>query len=104
VPITITAISIVLGSLQDRKILAMEERPMTGWLYRYNAHKKFERLLSISHRLLSKQILADSSKLIYRSPPGKELAAIFTDIESMLYLGRYNADKINVLAENLRRS
>ncbi len=34
VPTSIPAISAVLGSLQGKKILAMEEGPMAGWLYR----------------------------------------------------------------------
>jgi len=34
VPTTIPAISTVLNSLQGKKILAMEEGPMAGWLYR----------------------------------------------------------------------
>lgn len=34
VPTTIPAISTVLGSLEGRKIFAMEEGPMAGWLYR----------------------------------------------------------------------
>ena len=34
VPTSIPAISAVLGSLQGKKFLAMEEGPMAGWLYR----------------------------------------------------------------------
>ncbi len=34
VPTSIPAISAVLGSLQGKKCLAMEEGPMAGWLYR----------------------------------------------------------------------
>jgi hypothetical protein len=34
VPTTIPAISTVLSSLEGKKILAMEEGPMAGWLYR----------------------------------------------------------------------
>lgn len=34
VPTSIPAISALLGSLQGKKILAMEEGPMAGWLYR----------------------------------------------------------------------
>jgi len=34
VPTTIPSISRVLDSLQGKKILAMEEGPMAGWLYR----------------------------------------------------------------------
>ena len=44
VPTTIPAISTVLSSLQGRKILAMEEGPMAGWLYR-NLNKKVEKFL-----------------------------------------------------------
>jgi transposase len=41
VPTTIPAISTVLSSLQGRKIFAMEEGPMAGWLYR-NLNEKVE--------------------------------------------------------------
>jgi transposase len=41
VPTTIPAISTVLSSLEGRKILAMEEGPMAGWLYR-NLSEKVE--------------------------------------------------------------
>jgi len=34
VPTSIPAISTVMGSLQGKKFLAMEEGPMAGWLYR----------------------------------------------------------------------
>ena len=34
VPTSIPAIGAVLGSLQGKKFLAMEEGPMAGWLYR----------------------------------------------------------------------
>jgi hypothetical protein len=101
---TIIAISTVLDSLQDRKILAMEEVPMASWLYRNDAPKEFEKLLTLSHRLVAQQTLAGVSTLRYQSCPGKELAAPLTDMESMAYLGRYYADKINVLVENLGRS
>ncbi len=37
VPTTIPAISTVLDSLQGKKILAMEEGPMAGWLFRKRA-------------------------------------------------------------------
>ena len=99
VPTTITAISTVLDSLQGRKILVIEEVPMAGWLYRNDAPKKFEKLLSLSHRLLAQQILADVSKLRYQSCPGKELAATLNDMESMAYLGRYYADKMRGAAD-----
>jgi hypothetical protein len=35
VPTTIPAISTVLNSFQGKKIFAMEEGPMAGWLYRH---------------------------------------------------------------------
>jgi transposase len=44
VPTTIPAISTVLTSLQGRKIFAMEEGPMAGWLYR-NLHEKVEQFI-----------------------------------------------------------
>ena len=77
---------------------------MAGWLYRNDAPKEFEKLLVLSHRLLVQQILAGVSALRFQSYPGKELAATLTDMESIEYLGQYYADKINVLADNLRRS
>jgi hypothetical protein len=43
-PTTTTAISTVLDSLQGRKILAMEEGPTAGWLYR-NLNDKVEQLI-----------------------------------------------------------
>jgi hypothetical protein len=49
---TIIAISTILDSLQDIKIHAMEEVPMTGWLYRKDTPKELESLLTLSHRLL----------------------------------------------------
>jgi len=104
VPATIITISTVLDSPQGRKILAMEEGSMAGWLYRNDAPKEFEKLLVLSHRLLVQQILAGVSALRFQSYPGKELAATLTDMESIEYLGQYYADKINVLADNLRRS
>jgi len=44
VPTSIPAISAVLTSLQGKKILAMEEGPMAGWLYR-NLHEKVEQFI-----------------------------------------------------------
>jgi hypothetical protein len=44
VPTTIPAISTVLDSLEGRKILAMEEGPMAGWLYR-NLNEKVDKLV-----------------------------------------------------------
>ena len=37
-PTSIPAISAMLGSLQDKKFLAIEEGPMAGWLYRNLSH------------------------------------------------------------------
>ena len=44
VPTTILAISTVLSSLEGRKILAMEEGPMAGWLYR-NLNEKVDQFV-----------------------------------------------------------
>jgi len=44
VPTTIPAISTVLGSLEGRKTLAMEEGPMAGWLYR-NLNEKVDQFV-----------------------------------------------------------
>jgi len=44
VPTTIPAISTVLSSLQGRKILAMEEGRMAGWLYR-NLDEKVDKIV-----------------------------------------------------------
>ena len=44
VPTSIPAISAVLNSLQGKKILAMEEGPMAGWLYR-NLNDKVDKLV-----------------------------------------------------------
>ncbi len=44
VPTSIPAISAVLASLQGKKILAMEEGPMAGWLYR-NLNEKVDKLV-----------------------------------------------------------
>jgi transposase len=44
VPTSIPAISAVLSSIQGKKILAMEEGPMAGWLYR-NLHKKVDQFV-----------------------------------------------------------
>jgi hypothetical protein len=41
---TIPAISNVLDSLQGKKIFAMEEGPMAGWLYR-NLNEKVEKFI-----------------------------------------------------------
>jgi transposase len=44
VPTTIPAISTVLNSFQGKKILAMEEGPMAGWLYR-NLNEKVDKFV-----------------------------------------------------------
>jgi transposase len=44
VPTSIPAISAVLSSIQGKKILAMEEGPMAGWLYR-NLNEKVDKLV-----------------------------------------------------------
>ncbi len=44
VPTSIPAINAVLSSIQGKKILAMEEGPMAGWLYR-NLHEKVDKLV-----------------------------------------------------------
>jgi len=100
----IIPISTVLDSFQGRKIFAMEDVPMAGWLYHNDVPKEFEKLLALSHRLLAQQTIAGVSTLRYQSCPGKELAVTLTDLESMAYLGRHYADKINVLVKNLGRS
>ena len=43
-PTTIPAISMVLNSLQGKRIFATEEGPMAGWLYR-NLNKKVEKFI-----------------------------------------------------------
>ena len=49
VPANISAVSQVLDTLNGRKYLAVEEGPMSGWLYR-NLHKKVERFISSDPR------------------------------------------------------
>ena len=44
VPTSIPAIGAILDSLQGKKILAMEEGSMAGWLYR-NLHEKVDKLV-----------------------------------------------------------
>jgi len=44
VPTTVPAISNVLDSLQGKKLLAFEEGPMSGWLYR-NLNQKVDKLI-----------------------------------------------------------
>ena len=60
VPTTIPAISTVLSSLQGRKILAMEEGPMAGWLYR-NLSEKVEKFV-VSEPRRNKLITCEGDK------------------------------------------
>lgn len=60
VPTTIPAISTVLNSLQGKKILAMEEGPMAGWLYR-NLHEKVEEFI-VSEPRRNKLITCEGDK------------------------------------------
>lgn len=60
VPTTIPAISNVLDSLQGKKLLATEEGPMAGWLYR-NLNKKLDRFI-ISDPRRNKLITCDGDK------------------------------------------
>ena len=60
VPTTIPAISTVLSSLQGKKILAMEEGPMAGWLYR-NLNDKVEKFV-VSEPRRNKLITCEGDK------------------------------------------
>ena len=60
VPTTIPAISTVLNSLQGKKILAMEEGPMAGWLYR-NLNEKVEKFI-VSEPRRNKLITCEGDK------------------------------------------
>lgn len=60
VPTTIPAISTVLDSLQGKKLFAMEEGPMAGWLYR-NLHEKVEQFI-VSEPRRNKLITCDGDK------------------------------------------
>ena len=60
VPTTIPAISTVLGSLQGKKILAMEEGPMAGWLYR-NLKQEVDKLI-VSDPRRNKLIASEGDK------------------------------------------
>ena len=60
VPTTIPAISTVLSSLQGKKILAMEEGPMAGWLYR-NLNEKVEKFV-VSEPRRNKLITCEGDK------------------------------------------
>jgi len=60
VPTSIPAIVNVLDSLQGKKYLAVEEGPMSGWLYR-NLHDKLEQFISSDPRR-NKLIASDGDK------------------------------------------
>ncbi len=59
-PTTIPAISTVLSSLQGKKILAMEEGPMAGWLYR-NLNQEVDKLI-VSDPRRNKLITSEGDK------------------------------------------
>jgi transposase len=60
VPTTIPAISTVLSSIQGRKILAIEEGPMAGWLYR-NLNQEVEKFV-VSEPRRNKLITSEGDK------------------------------------------
>ena len=60
VPTSIPSISAVLNSIQGKKILAMEEGPMAGWLYR-NLHEKVDKLV-VSEPRRNKLITCEGDK------------------------------------------
>jgi len=60
VPTSIPAIVNVLDSIQGKKYLAVEEGPMSGWLYR-NLHDKLEQFISSDPRR-NKLIASDGDK------------------------------------------
>jgi len=60
VPTTIPAISTVLSSLEGRKIFAMEEGPMAGWLYR-NLNQEVETFV-VSEPRRNKLITSEGDK------------------------------------------
>ena len=60
VPTSIPSISAVLNSIQGKKILAMEEGPMAGWLYR-NLHEKVDKLV-VSELLRNKLISSEGDR------------------------------------------
>jgi transposase len=60
VPTTIPAISTVLSSLQGKKILAMEEGPMAGWLFR-NLKEKVDKFI-VSEPRRNKLITCEGDK------------------------------------------
>jgi len=60
IPTSIPAIVNVLDSIQGKKYLAVEEGPMSGWLYR-NLHDKLEQFISSDPRR-NKLIASDGDK------------------------------------------
>jgi len=60
VPTTTPAISTVLSSLQGKKILAMEEGPMAGWLFR-NLKEKVDKFI-VSEPRRNKLITCEGDK------------------------------------------
>jgi len=60
VPTSIPSIRAVLNSIQGKKILAMEEDPMDGWLYR-NLHEKVDKLI-VSEPRRNKLILSEEDR------------------------------------------
>jgi transposase len=60
VPTSIPAISAVLSSIQGKKILAMEEGPMAGWLYR-NLNEKVDQFV-VSEPRRNKLITCEGDK------------------------------------------
>jgi len=60
VPTNIPAISAVLNSIQGKKILAMEEGPMAGWLYR-NLNEKVDQFI-VSEPRRNKLITCEGDK------------------------------------------
>jgi len=61
VPTSIPAIVNVLDSLQGKKYLAVEEGPMSGWLYR-NLNKKLDQFISSDPR--RNKLIASDTKTI----------------------------------------
>ena len=60
VPTTIPSISTVLSSVEGRKILAIEEGPMAGWLYR-NLNQEVDKLI-VSEPRRNKLITSEGDK------------------------------------------
>jgi transposase len=60
VPTTVPGISTVLNSIQGKKLFAMEEGPMAGWLYR-NLSKRVDKFI-VSEPRRNKLITSDGDK------------------------------------------